>query len=93
MARKRPAITPRRPPQPDPVMNIDDFVNGGLETSTGASKRLGTSVVTRKEGTKRRRMTIYFDVDVAEELVRHCKEEGREISKFVNKLVSKGLES
>ncbi len=92
MASKKPKIRPRKPSKAAPVMNIDDFVNQGSEASTDVQKRPETSgIVTRAKGKTRRRMTIYFDPEVAEKLVEHCEEEGREISKYVNSLVKKGL--
>jgi len=93
MSRKKPKITPRKPKPAAPVMNIDDFVSGGPQTSIEVQGSPETSIVTRKGGKKRRRMTIYFDPDVAEKLVTYCEEEGREISKFVSNLVAKDLKS
>ena len=92
MASKKPKIRPRKPPSTKPAMNIDDFVNQGSEAPTDVQKRPETSgIVTRAKGKTRRRMTIYFDPEVAEKLVEYCEEEGREISKYVNSLVKREL--
>jgi len=94
MARKKPKITPRRPAKA-PVMNIDDFVNGGVsnpvEHNVITSKHQNPSVHKLASGKELRRTTVYFQKDTAKKLKQYAAGEDRKISDVVEEAVRKYL--
>ena len=66
-------------------------VSGRLQTSDLPKHSQTLGVVQRKNGRQRRRMTLYFDPEIAAQLTAYCATEGRELSHFVNEAVRRRL--
>jgi hypothetical protein len=90
--KKKPTASLRKPSAPK---SVDDFVTAGGESSAGSTPREGgpknRTLVARKDGTERRRTTVYFAPELAKRLNVYCATHDLEMSQVVGEAVERLL--
>lgn len=85
--KKKPTASLRKPSAPK---SVDDFVTAGGEAPAGAASEgapRSRTLVARKDGTERRRTTVYFAPELARRLNVHCATHDLEMSQVVGDAV------
>jgi hypothetical protein len=92
--KKKPTASLRKPPAPK---SVDDFVTGSGQQETPPAPRSVTpktsappksrTLVARKDGTERRRTTVYFEPELFKRLNVYCAQQDLEISQVVGEAV------
>jgi len=90
---KKPTASLRKPSAPK---SVDDFVLAGGESPGAAAPAAGAgaknrTVVTRKDGSERRRTTVYFEPELARRLNVYCAHHDLEMSQVVGEAVEAWL--
>jgi hypothetical protein len=86
-SKKKPIASLRKPSAPK---SVDDFVTAGGEASAGAASEGGPrspTLVARKDGTERRRTTVYFAPELSRRLNVYCATHDLEMSQVVGDAV------
>lgn len=90
--RKKPTASLRKPPAPK---SVDDFVTGSGQPQAPPAPRSAApsappksrTLVARKDGTERRRTTVYFEPELFKRLNVYCAQQDVEISQVVGQAI------
>ena len=96
MPSPKPVANIRRPPLESKPRDVNRFVSAEADVQTSEHPNVSASarpasVVRRRDGRTRRRMTVYLPPDLARKLELHCVTQNRELSEAVTEAVTQLL--